>query len=254
MSLNQWMGQGMKWGWRGHGPAQWDMRYCEVSPAQEHSGYGDNYQGTSYFVGITGGGNGRTFLQHTNRTTSGPTQFGDIIVQDCTCTGVTDFGGGGSDYTFSGCMGLVYVKNCKSMGAKVASNGAMVFWTDVSNGNYANANGYTFTRVLVEGFVADHPSARRSLLMASGVENFELRDSFVLCGPRPALDLDTFYGGPKGNGSVKFYTPTAPSTYRGFAGSERVVKGGRALSSREIDAMWGNGPATGGSLIARMLS
>ena len=254
MSKNQWMGQGMKWGWRGHGPAQWDMRYCEVAPAQEHSGYGDNYQGTSYFIGITGGGNGRTFLQHTNRTTSGPSQYGDIFVQDCTCSSVSDYAGGGSDYTFSGCTGTVYVKNCRTNGNLSGSNGAMVFWTDVSNGNYVTKNGYTFSRVVVEGFFADHPAARRSLVMASGVEQFELHGEFLLRGPRPSLDLNTYYGGPIANGSVNIWTSIAPSVYGGFAGTPKVVRGNRTLTSREIDAMWANRPSTSAGLIGRILS
>lgn len=234
--LDQYMGKGMMWGWRGHGPARWDVRDCHVEPCQEHSGYGDNYQGTSYFLGITGGGNGRTFLQHTNRTTSGPSQFGDIFVQDCSATNVDDFGGGGSDYTFVGCAGTVYVKDCQTIGGR-QSNGALVFWTDTSNGNYL-IDGYTTTRAVVENFTAKHAGARRSLMMVSGVKDFELHQPFTLEGPTVSLDLDTTYGGPIKNGSVEIFGRARPSTYLGFAAPVKVRRSNRVLSAREIDQMW----------------
>ena len=239
LDLEQFMRRGMMWGWRGHGPAQWDVRHVVVDPCQEHSGYGDNYQGTSYFVDIRGSSNGRTFLQHTNRTTSGPCQRGDLYVVNCRADNISDFGGGGSDYTFVGCMGTVYVEGCSSFGdAGIETNGAMVFWTDTSNGNYENRAGYTTTRAVVKGFTASHMHARRSMLMVSGVQDFELHQDFLLLGQTVSLDLDTTYGGPIKNGQVEIFGPTAPSKYDGLDCPIKARKANRVMTPRELDALW----------------
>lgn len=230
-------GRGQKWGVRGHGPAQWDLRDLDVDPCLEHTVYWDNAQGTSYFVRIKGSGNGRTLLQGTNRVQSGPSQFGDTFVLDCEARDINADAGGGSDFTFVGCLGLLLVKGCRSYGNAAGSNGALVCWSDVGHGLYKNANGYTFDRVQIVDFVADHPNANRSHVMLSGIEDAEVYD-FTVKGNKRAFDLDPQYGGPVKNGSVRFLVPSPVSKYAGFKAWKKVAKNGLDLSDAQIDAMW----------------
>jgi hypothetical protein len=80
--------------------------------------------------------------------------------------------------------------------------------------------------------------ARRSMLMVSGVQDFELHQDFLLLGPTVSLDLDTTYGGPIKNGQVEIFGPTAPSKSDGLDCLTKARKANRVLTPRELDALW----------------
>ena len=247
-SRNGYGGYGMKWACRAHGPAQWDLRRVTFEPAQEHSFYGDNFQGDSVFVDLEvlpyadGLSNGRTFLQMTNRQQSGPSQFGDILVLRCIARGIHEGSGGGSDFTLVGCRGLAAFVDCESHGAQhgqLRSNGAIVAWTDKGHGAYLTPTGYSHRHVIVSGFKCDHPNANRNHAAFSGVEKLEILDGFEIKGNRTAICLDTPWGGGIDNGTVEIERETAGaplSGHSGFQSGVKMSKGTRNLTNPEIDA------------------
>lgn len=196
-----WNGRGMKWGVRGHGPAKWTIKDVFVEPAQEHSLYIDNPQGNTLIDRVTGGGNGRTFIQITNRPTSGPSQSGDIMVSNCLCRDINDDGGGGSDYTFVGCMGTLTVKDCTSYNT---TNGALVCWTDETNGTYPIGDhlDYSFKNVIIQNFTAQSRRASRPMVALSGVFVGKIVDAKI---DTPGLKyrFGGPYGGPRPNGNIE---------------------------------------------------
>ena len=194
-----WLGRGMKWGIRGHGPARWHIQNCDFEPCQEHSIYIDNPQGDTVIHGCKGIGNGRTFMQITNRPTSGPSQFGNIIVSNCVCNDINQEGGGGSDYTFVGCTGKLEVKDCSSFNT---TNGAMVLWTDITNGTYVTGRNFSFDNVLIERFHAESSRATRPMVAISGVRTGVLKQINTYGGPMK-YRLGGDYGGPRPNGNLE---------------------------------------------------
>lgn len=194
-----WLGRGMKWGIRGHGPARWKITNCNFDPCQEHSIYIDNPQGDTLINNCKGIGNGRTFMQITNRPTSGPSQFGNITVTNCVCNDINQEGGGGSDYTFVGCTGKLEVKDCSSFNT---TNGAMVLWTDVTNGTYVVGRNFSFNEVLIERFRAESSRATRPMVAISGVRVGVVKDCNLYGGPIK-YRFGGDYGGPRPNGSVE---------------------------------------------------
>lgn len=194
-----WLGKGMKWGVRGHGPAKWTITDCNFDPCQEHSIYIDNPQGDLLIDKCSGIRNGRTFMQITNRPTSGPSQFGNISVKNCVANEMSDYGGGGSDYTFVGCTGKLEVKDCSSFNTK---NGAMVLWTDVTNGTYVVGRNYSFNEVLIERFRAESSTATRPMISLSGIRYGLVKDCYLYGGPM-SYRLGGTYGGPRPNGHIE---------------------------------------------------
>jgi len=195
-----WIGKGMKWGIRGHGPAKWKITNCEFEPCQEHSIYIDNPQGDLVIEKCKGRGNGRTFMQITNRPTSGPSQFGNITVKNCVANDISDFGGGGSDYTFVGCTGKLEVTDCSSYNTK---NGAMVMWTDVTNGTYTVGRNFSFYDVLIQRFHAESSIATRPMVSLSGIRYGLVKECNLYGGPLK-YRLGSDYGGPRPNGHIEF--------------------------------------------------
>ena len=198
-SGSNWNGRGMKWGIRGHGPARWTITGCTFEPAQEHSIYIDNPQGDLLIEECDGVGNGRTFMQITNRPTSGPSQFGNILVRECSCFDIDDAGGGGSDYTFVGCTGKLEVVNCESGNTK---NGALVCWTDTSNGTYPVRESYSFDSVSIVNFKAVSRRATRPMISLSGIYMGKVVGAQI---ESPSLNyrLGGQYGGPRPNYQVE---------------------------------------------------
>jgi len=194
-----WLNRGMKWGIRGHGPARWTITNCQFEACQEHSIYIDNPQGNLLIDKCKGIGNGRTFMQITNRPTSGPSQFGNITISNCVCNDVNDEGGGGSDYTFVGCTGHLEIKDCSSFNTK---NGAMVLWTDTTNGTYVVGRNFSFNTVKIERFRAESSRATRPMMAISGVRVGVVKDCNLYGGPIK-YRLGGEYGGPRPNGSIE---------------------------------------------------
>jgi hypothetical protein len=196
-----WLGRGMKWGIRGHGPARWTIKNCTFDGAQEHSIYIDNPQGDLLIEKCHGVGNGRTFMQITNRPTSGPSQFGNILVKDCTCEGILKDGGGGSDYTFVGCTGSLSILNCKSTNTQ---NGALVCWTDTLNGTYpiSSTEDYSFASITIQDFVGTSTKAERPMLAISGAK-YALLSRNTLEGGQAKMRFGGTYGGPRPNGNIE---------------------------------------------------
>jgi|APGre2960657404_1045060.scaffolds.fasta_scaffold04586_1 hypothetical protein len=197
-----WLGRGMKWGIRGHGPARWTITKCSFEPAQEHSIYIDNPQGDMLISECNGSKNGRTFMQVTNRPTSGPSQFGNITVTDCVCADINEDGGGGSDYTFVGCIGNLSVVNCSSFNTQ---NGAFVCWTDTTNGTYpiSEREDFSFKNISVKNFTAISARARRPMFSISGAKYAEL-SGLSLDGGQVKMRFGGDYGGPRPNGNIEF--------------------------------------------------
>jgi len=197
-----WLGRGMKWGIRGHGPARWTIVNCKFEPAQEHSIYIDNPQGNLLIDRCTGSKNGRTFMQITNRPTSGLSQFGDITVKDCTCSEIKKDGGGGSDYTFVGCLGTLSVTNCSSINT---NNGAFVAWTDTTNGTYpiSSSEDFSFNKIIIKNFNATSRIAERPMLAISGSKYTEL-SGLSIDGGQCNIRFGGDYGGPRKNGTIEF--------------------------------------------------
>lgn len=240
---NAWGGKGMKWGIRGHGCAQWDIRNINFAPAVEHNMYLDNCQGTSYFVNCKGGNTGRTMFQITNRKVSGPTAFGDIIVKGCESRNV--WSQGGSDFTFAGIgEGTIYFMDNKSYGSTNGSHGAFVCWSDAGHGLYLNENGYTTGGLVIRNFIVDHPNADRDHIAIAGVEHAILAN-WQVKGNRTALLLNSKYGGKIDNGYVGLYTRdgSLPSQSAGWQASNKVGKYNfvtqqtKIFTNAEIDAM-----------------
>lgn len=196
-----WLGRGMKWGIRGHGPARWTIINCKFDACQEHSIYIDNPQGDLLISKCTGQGNGRTFMQITNRPTSGPSQFGNITVKDCACSDINKDGGGGSDYTFVGCLGTLSVINCKTVNTQ---NGGLVCWTDTHNGTYPIAanEDFSFSKIIIQNFYATSRRAERPMLAISG-SKYTLLEGLSLDGGQVAMRFGGEYGGPRPNGNVE---------------------------------------------------
>ena len=196
-----WLGKGMKWGIRGHGPARWTILNCTFDPCEEHSIYIDNPQGNTTIENCLGRSNGRTFIQITNRPTSGPSQFGNILVKGCQAFDMDNSGGGGSDYTFVGCTEKLSVENCSSYNTQ---NGAFVCWTDTYNGTYPVDENYSFKNVVVKNFTGTSTRATRPMFAMSGVKEAQLFD-ITLGGGSMKYRFGGDYGGPRPNGNIEMF-------------------------------------------------
>jgi hypothetical protein len=213
-----WKGNGMKWGIRGHGPAQWDIRYMLCPKAQEHSVYADNLQGDSYFMYIDALNNGRTGIQLTNRGTSGPTGFGNVLLKKVSVRGNDKRSGGGSDITIVGQHGHVHILDCESIGDPNKSSGALVAWSDKGHGWWPDDHGFTTTKLTLENFRAVHPNADRDHVMLSGIGRAAIKGTFDVTGNKTALSLggNKYLGGGVETGSFRLGLPDPKSQNPGW--------------------------------------
>lgn len=238
--INKWNGKGMKWNIRSHGVARWDLRSLNFHKAIEHGAYIDNHQGDSYVENCKGSEMGRTLLQFTNRKTSGPEAFGDLVIARCVARDI--LGDGGSDFTVAGNgEGTVWFLSNKSYGAKTGSQGALVHYGDEAHGIYETKNGFASKRVIMYNFQCDHPNANRDHVALTGAEENIIINPMIK-GNRTAIALDTRFGGPIENDKVGlfFSKKSRPSQATGWQAARKVVKDGVTLDDEAVDAMYYN--------------
>jgi hypothetical protein len=236
-------GYSYKFGVKGTGQWQLDMREVDIRPALYHGVYCDNVIGPTYFIDVETGGTTRTGFQITNRSQTSPIPGrGGVLFERCIVRGSTGTSGG-SDFTATH-MGPIVFRNCKSHGPK---SGSLVVWSDVGNGLLLNPQGYTTDIVVIDGFEVIAPGSDRSHIMISGAQEVHLYD-FDVRGSRAALDGvvttgRTQHGGPIRNGEVTYHLPLLRnSLYNGFDSAEKVQywTGGpeaQVLSDAQIDTL-----------------
>lgn len=243
MDPTSWQGHGMKWNIRGHGSAQWHLENLLFHEAQEHGAYIDNHQGDSYMLACLGAKLGRTFCQWTNRSSSGPTAFGDLVIKDCEARDCK--GDGGSDYTIVGNgEGAVLIDSCKSFGNAAGSQGALVHWTDVGHGAYLTADGYGTGGFTLRNFESDHPNADRTHVAIDGVRNVRI-SNWKIKGNKTAIQLNNISTSRPDNGSVGLSLrdqSILPSQWSGWQAAKKIQRFNPAkvnvtLTPAEIDAM-----------------
>lgn len=228
-----WQGHGMKWNVRCEGVAEsYDLRKLVFHGALEHGLYIDNHLADSFCLNCTGGGMGRTFMQWTNRSQSGPASKGVLVVAHCIATGVG--GQGGSDFTFVGNgESPIYFVGNKSIDSV---QGSFVHWTDKGHGVYLTSNGYSSSELIIHDFEVNCPSADREHMAIAGVENVIISD-WDITGNKPALVLNSPNGGGINNGTVGLYSKIPPSQSPGWKAYQKVKLGKSVLSDEQIDAL-----------------
>jgi len=229
-------GRGMKWGIRGHGPAQWDLRYVDIGMTEEHAVYLDNIQGNSRFLYVTTHKSGRTGFQIVNRPKSGPSGFGRLQFFKCNVLGNDVWAGGGSDFTIAGHLGIVLIEECQSIGDPKKSSGAIAVWTDKDpkkGGAYLNKNGYSVDKIIIKDFIAIHPKSDRDHIQISGCERIVL-DGFDVTGNKTAISLGWNGSGGIHNGTYNVKTPCPFALYEGFNSWKKM----RTYNYSSRQAMW----------------
>jgi hypothetical protein len=217
-------GRGLKWGFRGHGLAQWDLRYVDVPMTEEHGCYFDNIQGNSRFIEVTVHKPGRTGFQVVNRPNSGPSGFGMLQFYKCRVLGADVWAGGGSDFTIAGHLGVVKLIDCESIGNPNKSSGAIVVWTDddpKKGGAYLNKNGYSTKKIIIQNFTSLHNKADRDHVQIAGCEKVVL-DEFDITGNKTAISLGWKDSGGIQNGSYKVKVACPFAAYEGFNSWEKM--------------------------------
>lgn len=234
-------GRPYKFGMRGTGQWQLDVRRVTIDPAYQHGVYCDNLIGPSYFVDVVTGGTDRTGFQITNRSQTSPIPGrGGVLFERCVVIGSTGVEGG-SDFTVTH-MGPVVFRDCQSLGTK---SGSLVVWSDVSNGLLLNRDGFTTDLVVIDGFKVRAPDADRSHVMISGAQRVHVFD-FDIEGNQSALDGvvshgKTQLGGPIRNGRVVYHLPDPMSQFSGFKAWQKVQTWGgnhtEVLSDMDINRL-----------------
>lgn len=238
-----WNGHGMKWNIRAQGQAQWALEGLLFNEAQEHGAYIDNHQGDSWMLNCKGARLGRTFCQWTNRATSGPTAFGDLVIKDCEARDCK--GDGGSDYTIVGNgEGAVLIDNCSSIGSPAGSQGALVHWTDAGHGAYLTPDGFSSGGLTIRNFTCDHPNANRTHLQIDGARSVRI-SNWNIKGNKTAIQLNSQNTARPDNGSVGLLLrdpSIPPSQWSGWQALRKIERynnhqSNQTLSNAQIDAL-----------------
>lgn len=230
---NAWAGKGMKWNVRGEGVAKaWDCRNLKFHKAVEHGAYIDNHLEDSFFVGCIGAEMGRTLLQITNRSVSGPPSKGKLVIMRCKADRIGNEGG--SDFTVVGNgEDPIYFMQNKSTNSK---QGSFVHWSDKKHGWYLTPNGYTSSVLVIDDFKVDCMEADRDHVQISGVEEVTISD-WDIHGNKTAVALNTEFGGGIKNGSVCFSTEGPVSLAPGWKAAGKVKVLNTQLTNEQINAL-----------------
>ena len=224
-----------KWWFRFHGPTQFRVEKChQLAQNIEHFLYADNVQGDSSIVDCSAIGNGRTMIQICNRGQSGPSGYGDILIQNCTATNPGRVEGA-SAFTIAGHIGgTVRIDNCKTINA---NGGSCVVWGADNYGQIFNADGKQVDHVIIENCDFQATSADRDCIALSDCSLVEMGHNSIGYN-KNALRLDAVANQPLKD--FRFTIPT-PSN-QGWIAPKKVVRGHSSsttvtLSDAEIDAL-----------------
>lgn len=233
-----------KWVFRLHGNSQFYIENCHQTHQNgEHFCYWDNAQGDSVVKDCTAFRNGRTMIQCQNRVESGPSGFGNILIDNCVATesGCTERA---SAFTVGGHLGEVTFRGCKTVNA---FGGGLVNWyeppdpktTPVKLGAHKNANGFSTSKIKIIGCEFEGPLSDRDAMAVSMAEVLELDQNKIVQFTHAGLHMN-HQTNVLHNGSAKFLSPNPSQGV--WNCPKKVIDGSDkntwiTLTDQQIDAM-----------------